>query len=243
MKRHRFCLFFLVFSLTIAGLTQQYTSDDTQIISRVHTNKKVLALTIDDGPNNKVTPDILAVLREKNVKVTFFVLGTNANDFPSIVAQEVADNHEIGAHTYSHASLPNLSQQKVDEEFNKAEEVIQSIAPKPNLFRPPGGAYNHQIIETARQKGYTVILWSVDPKDWSCPPAEKVIDRVVNEAKPGSIILLHDGQYPLPTPKALGTIIDRLRERGFEFVTVSELLQYNETRPALNLFNKRELVQ
>lgn len=98
------------------------------------------------------------------------------------------------------------------------------------MFRPPGGFYNHQVIETAHQKGYTVVLWSVDPRDWSCPPTAQVVETVVHNIKPGSIVLLHDGQYPLPTPQALGTIIDRLREQGYEFVTVSELLQYNEVR-------------
>lgn len=222
---------------TITGIAEKIITEDTQAISKVPTTHKVIALTIDDGPHSRVTPEILAILKEKQVRATFFVLGVNVEHTPEILAQEVADGHEIGTHTYSHPSLSKLSPKKVIEEFDKAENAILPIAPKPTLFRPPGGIYNSQILETARQRGYTVILWSIDPQDWNCPPKEKVIDEVLSNIKPGSIILLHDGQYPLPTPKALGAIIDGLRERGYTFVTVSELLQYQEVRHTFNCLN------
>lgn len=235
----KFCLIFCTVALLaiIAGVTEKHLSGDAQAISYVSTSQKVVALTLDDGPHFKVTPEILAVLKEKHVKATFFVLGENVAHFPKLLAQEVADGHEIGTHTYSHPSLTNLSPKKIAEEFDKAEKILLPVAPKPTLFRPPGGFYNSQVIETAHQRGYTVVLWSVDPRDWSCPPKEKVVAQVVGEVRPGSIILLHDGQYPLPTPQALGTIIDHLQESGYEFVTISELLQYNETRHSFNLFS------
>ena len=231
MRRYYSIFCAIVLLATIAGAAQKQVADSSQTISKIPTTQKVVALTIDDGPHNKVTPEILAILREKHVKATFFVLGVNAEHFPAILAQEVADGHEIGMHTYSHPSLPNLSPQKIAEEFDKAEQAIVKAAPKPALFRPPGGMYNAQVIETAHKKGYSVILWSIDPMDWSCPPADRIIEKVVSEIKTGSIILLHDGQYPLPTPKALGTLIDQLRDRGYEFATVSELLQYKELSP------------
>ena len=233
MKNYHFVFYVVVLLTAITGVVQEYAADSAQAISRIPTTQKVVALTIDDGPHNKVTPEILAILREKHIKATFFVLGINADHFPAIVAQEVADGHEIGTHTYSHPMLPNLSPQKVAEEFDKAEQAISKVAPKPTLFRPPGGIYNNKIVEAAHKRGYSVILWSIDPQDWSCPPTEQVINKVVKEIKPGSIILLHDGQYPLPTPKALGVIIDQLRAQGYEFVTVSELMQYNELRPSI----------
>jgi peptidoglycan/xylan/chitin deacetylase (PgdA/CDA1 family) len=96
----------------IVGVAEMYLSDDTHTISQVSTNQKVVALTIDDGPHYKVTPEILALLREKHVKATFFVLGVNAKQAPTILAQEVADGHEIGMHTYSHPILTTLSSQK-----------------------------------------------------------------------------------------------------------------------------------
>jgi polysaccharide deacetylase family sporulation protein PdaB len=209
---------------------EQHFAEDTLTVTHVPTSQKIIALTIDDGPNSKVTPEILNILKAKHVRATFFVLGENVEHYPKLLAQEVKDGHEIGIHTYSHPSLTKLGPQKIAEEMDKSEKAIAANAPKPTLFRPPGGFYNHQVIEAAHQKGYTVVLWSVDPKDWSCPPTSQVVERVLHDSKPGGIILLHDGQYPLPTPQALGTIIDRLREQGYEFVTVSELLQYNEVR-------------
>ncbi|WP_371361668.1 Peptidoglycan-N-acetylglucosamine deacetylase [Sporomusa rhizae] len=222
--------------LILAGVTENKLSEDAQTISSVPTTHKVVALTIDDGPHYKVTPEILAVLREKQVKVTFFVLGENAEQNPKLLAQEVNDGHEIGTHTYSHPKLPKLNANKLNEEFEKAEKAIATIAPKPTLFRPPGGFYNSQVLDIAHQKGYTVVLWSIDPRDWSCPPKEQVVKRVLKDVKPGSIVLLHDGQYPLPTPEALATIIDNLREQGYTFVTVSELLQYYEVRSSFHFF-------
>jgi peptidoglycan/xylan/chitin deacetylase (PgdA/CDA1 family) len=218
------------------GAAEIQLSEGTHTISQVSTSQKVVALTIDDGPHYKITPEILTILKEKQVKATFFVLGVNAKQSPAILAQEVADGHEIGMHTYSHPILTTLSHQRIIDEFDKAEKALAPIAPKPTLFRPPGGLYNSQVIEIAQQRGYTTILWSIDPQDWSRPPIERVVDKVVLDVSPGSIILLHDGQYPLPTAQAIGTIIDRLRKRGYEFVTISELLQYNEVRHSFHWF-------
>ncbi|SEO28000.1 polysaccharide deacetylase family protein [Propionispora vibrioides] len=237
MKRFHIMLYATFLLTVISGLTTNHLAND-QTISGVSTTDKVVALTIDDGPHYKVTPQILTILKEKQVRATFFVLGENVEHCPQIFAQEVADGHEIGTHTYSHKTLSKLSPQKLSEEFDKAEKVIRTTAPKPTLFRPPGGFYNSQVLALAHQKGYQVVLWSVDPQDWNRPPTQEVIDKVLKEVKPGSIILLHDGQYPLPTPQALGVIIDRLRERGYEFVTVSELLQHREMLPIFNMGRK-----
>jgi peptidoglycan/xylan/chitin deacetylase (PgdA/CDA1 family) len=189
---------------------------------------KVVALTIDDGPHYKTTPQMLAVLREKKVKLTLFILGESAQRHPELLAQAVADGHEIATHAYSHNSLAKMSQVEVGEELDKAEKVIGMVAPKPTLFRPPGGAYNDKVLIEARKRGYRTILWSIDPADWRRPSVDHVVDTVMNHIQPGSIVLLHDGQYPLPTPQAIGIIIDRLREQGYSIVTVSELLQYYE---------------
>jgi peptidoglycan-N-acetylglucosamine deacetylase len=237
MRKFRWMFCAITFLVAVTIVAEKYILEDAQIISKVSTTQKVVALTIDDGPHSRVTPEILAVLKEKQVRATFFVLGVNVEKSPGILAQEVAAGHEIGTHTYSHPSLSKLSPQKILEEFDKADNVILPIAPKPTLFRPPGGLYNSQVLEAAHQRGYTVILWSIDPRDWNCPPSEKIVDYVFSEVKPGSIVLLHDGQYPLPTPKALSAIIDGLRERGYDFVTVSELLQYNEVRHSFNFIS------
>ena len=200
-------------------------------ISNVPTSQKVVALTFDDGPLNITTPEILGILKEKNVKATFFVVGERVKRFPMLVRQEIEDGHEVGAHTYSHPNLTKLRSNQLEEELDKTEKEILTIAPKPTLFRPPGGSYNDTIIKLTRDKGYLTILWSIDTKDWRSPPVGDIVNSVLKNIKPGSIILLHDGKYPSCTPEAVEFIIDSLRSLGYEFVTVSELLQYYEIKP------------
>ena len=231
MVRYRF--FSVVFGMLLATavLAQGLLTENNKVIKKVPTTHKVVALTIDDGPHYKTTPKMLAVLREKNVKLTLFILGENAVSHPEILAQAVADGHEIATHAYSHNPLNKMNKTEIGEELDKAEKAITVVAPKPTLFRPPGGAYNDTVTTEAGRRGYTTILWSIDPGDWRRPSVEQVVNGVMNKIEPGSIVLLHDGQYPLPTPEAIGIIIDRLRSEGYSIVTVSELLQYYEVGP------------
>ena len=232
MKKRGQVFFAGVFGIMLSAaiVTQGILIDNDKVIKKVPTTHKVVALTIDDGPHYKTTPQMLAVLKEKKVKLTLFILGQNAAANPEILAAAVADGHEIATHAYSHNSLAKMSKEEIGEEFDKAEKVITAAAPKPVLFRPPGGAYNDNVLAEARKRGYTTILWSIDPGDWRRPSVSQVVDGVMNKVEPGSIVLLHEGQYPLPTPEAIGIIIDKLREQGYEIVTVSELLQYYEVR-------------
>lgn len=214
--------------LSIVVVAPNMIADHGKVIKKVPTTHKVVALTIDDGPHYKTTPQMLAVLKEKNVKLTLFILGENAKMHPEILAQAVADGHEIATHAYSHNLLVKMSSKEVGEELDQAEKAITVVAPKPILFRPPGGAYNDTVLAETRKRGYTTILWSVDPGDWRRPSVEQVVATVMKDVQPGSIVLLHDGQYPLPTPQAIGIIIDQLRQQGYSIVTVGELLQYYE---------------
>lgn len=205
--------------------------DTAPAVRKVPTSQKVVALTFDDGPLSITTPEILGVLKEKNVKATFFVVGERAKRFPELVQQEVTDGHEVGNHTYDHPKLTDLNGNQVGNELAKTEEEVAKVAPKLTLFRPPGGKYNNTILKIARERGYIIVLWSIDTYDWRSPPVGEIVNSVVKDVKPGSIILCHDGKYPSPTPEAIEFIIDDLRARGYEFVTVSELLQYYEAKP------------
>ncbi|WP_371361958.1 Peptidoglycan-N-acetylglucosamine deacetylase [Sporomusa rhizae] len=205
----------------------------SRIVTKVPTTKKVVALTFDDGPSLKTTEEILAILDEKKVKATFFVLGQNVELLPGVLAQEIEEGHEVGIHSYDHRILSKISKDDVKMEIEKSEKLIAKATVKPTLFRPPGGSYNKSVLSVVKDKGYTMILWSVDPHDWSKPSAKKIVDVVMSKIKPGSIILLHDLKYPSPTPEAVSIIIDRLKEQGYEFVTVSELLKYYEIQAAI----------
>jgi peptidoglycan/xylan/chitin deacetylase (PgdA/CDA1 family) len=203
---------------------------EVEIVKKVPTTHKVVALTIDDGPHYKTTPELLAVLRKKQVQATLFVLGENAARNPEMITQAVADGHEIANHAYSHKDLTKMTAAQCGEELDKTDQIIARITAKPTLFRPPGGLYNETVLAEARKRGYTTVLWSLDPHDWQRPSVDQVVTTVVQHIAPGSIVLLHDGQYPLPTAAALDILIDQLRSAGYEFVTLSQLLQYYEVR-------------
>lgn len=219
----------LAIFVTITALFAQKTEDvlwfKGKMITKIPTSHKVVALTFDDGPDYRTTPKILRILEEKNVQATFFVIGENVERCPTLLAAELKDGDEIGNHTFSHESLPGLSETGIARELDKAEKVITTVAPRPTLFRPPRGAYNKKVLTIALAKGYTVVLWSVDTQDWRRPPVSDIVNTVLREVQPGSIILLHDGKYPSPTPEALPIIIDQLKKEGYRIVTVSELLR------------------
>lgn len=221
--------------LVIAGIVSMVMAheaflDTAKVIKKVPTTHKVAALTFDDGPDPHTTLRLLAVLKAKQVKATFFVLGSQAENYRGLLAEIVANGHEVASHSYTHRFLNKLSHGEFAEEIEKAEKAIGAAAPKPTLIRPPGGGYNDRLVAELKQRGYTTVLWSIDPRDWSGQSANQIIDAVTRKIEPGSIVLLHEGACANFTPEAVAGIIDRLRERGYTLITVSELLQYYEIR-------------
>lgn len=230
-KKHRWIFSIAIFGLTaLAGVYHTAISESSIAVRFVPTTHKIIALTIDDGPHAQTTPKLLQVLREKQAKVTFFVLGANAAANKELVRQAAKEGHEIGSHAYSHNFLSKMPPAEYEAEMDQANQLIRELAHEPAVFRPPGGAWNDTIALAARMRGQTTILWSIDTGDWRRLSVGEVVQNVIKKAKPGSIVLLHDGQPALPTPEAVAIIIDKLREKGYEFVTVSELLQYYEVR-------------
>ena len=198
-----------------AKIGQSIAVEEVHIVRHIDTKDKVIALTFDDGPN---------------VKTTFFILGENAVEHPELVKQAASDGHEIASHSYTHRHLSKMGPKDCADELAKAESIISQCASKPRYFRPPGGLFNDNVLEEAKRHGYTTILWSVDPHDWQSPSVSEMIKRVEDNVKPGGIVLMHDGQPNLPTPKALGTIIEDLRAQGYSFVTIDELLRHEEVK-------------
>lgn len=218
------------FSSTKCGKISDYIyNDECDIIVANRNASKQIAITFDDGPSEKYTPEILDILREYNVKATFFVVGKNAESFPEIVKSEYNDGHEIGNHTYSHPQMKAITTNQADEEIKKTQEIIEKIIGKPpKLFRPPGGYLNNSIVDKITSNGCKTVLWSwrQDTRDWESPPVEKIVNTVLSNLKDGDIILFHDyNSHKSPTPEALKIIIPKLKERGYEFVTVSELVK------------------
>lgn len=230
MKRRAWGLFFAIGALAAMVASGHLLQDHEKALKKVPTSHKVIALTFDDGPHRDTTPALLAVLAAKDVRATFFVVGENIVRFPNLLNSVVAGGHEIANHTYDHRIANRISRDELFADLAKTEAAISAVAPKPTLFRPPGGGYNDQLVLDLKKHGYTTVLWSVDPRDWERSSAERTAGFVVKHAFPGAIVLLHEGLGAIHTPEAVGVIIDRLREQGYRFVTVSELMQYYEIR-------------
>lgn len=195
------------------------------VYSAVHVNGPYIAMTFDDGPHATLTPKLLDLLKERKIKATFFVIGKNAAEYPDILKRIAAEGHEIANHSWSHPDLAKMSQDTVRGELSKTQDAITNTVARPvTLMRPPYGA-----LQTSQKQwvhdtyGYRIILWDVDPLDWRRPGAAVVSERILKGAKPGSIILAHD-IHP-GTVEAMPGTLDQLIARGFQFVTVSDLIK------------------
>ena len=201
-----------------------------KVLYKGTTKEKLVALTFDDGPYPPYTEQILAVLKEKKVPATFFLVGENAKAHPDLVREEEAQGHLLGTHTYDHKDLLRLSGPDIRSELSAGVKIVEDITGKRPIFvRPPHGFKDFAVLEQVEALHLRAVNWSVLPKDWTKPGVDVIVHRVVYGVKPGSIVLLHDGDSPArkasrqQTVDALPTIIDQLREKGYIFVTVDKL--------------------
>ncbi|GAB6989131.1 polysaccharide deacetylase family protein [Paenibacillus pini] len=190
--------------------------------------KNMIALTFDDGPDPVDTPQILDLLKKYNAKSTFFVVGKQVDEHPEVARRQVAEGHELANHTYTHAYFTrNSSVASIRNEMEKTQQsIIKVTGQKSYLFRPPGGFYSDRMIDTCRKDGYLVVMWSwhQDTWDWNRPGVHKIVNKVLNNARSGDIVLMHDHvEGKSQTIEALKQILPELQKRGFRFVTVSEL--------------------
>lgn len=195
-------------------------------IYEVATDKKIVALTFDISWGNKTPMPVIEILKENDVKCTFFLSGPWVKQYPEIAKQIKSDGHEIGSHGYRHINLSNLSKTEIKEEVAKAHKNIKEVTGvDANLIRTPNGDYNDQVIEGVNEVNYQAIQWSVDSLDWMNPGVTTIIDRVSQRSHPGAIILMHASDTCKQTAEALPAVIKNLKEQGYEFVFVSELLK------------------
>ena len=204
-----------------------YPDNVDNIYVHRNTNEKIVALTFDDGPHPYKTDKILDVLKKYGVKATFFVIGENVEQCPDILKRISNEGHEIGNHTYDHKSIYKLQSDTLLDSVRKCEESIYRITgKKPILFRPPEGYLNDAIALSMYHAGYDVILWRVDTYDWKGRSATDIYKTVLNSAKCGDIILMHDYvSRSSHTAEALDMIIPALIDKGYKFVTVSQLIE------------------
>ncbi len=182
--------------------------------------KKKIALTFDDGPHPYYTEQMLDGLKERSVKVTFFVTGENVEKYPEIIERMAKEGHLIGNHTYHHTQLTKGNEENFKKEIIATNEIITSITGEDILYvRPPYGTWKKKFED---ELNMFAVLWTIDPLDWNSKDASRIVNKVISKAGENDIILMHD-QYKT-TITAAFQIIDKLTEEGYEFVTVDEIL-------------------
>ena len=186
---------------------------DSSIVFHSHVNgEDKIAITFDDGPHPRYTPQILSILEEYGVRATFFVVGENVEYYPDLVGRILAAGHEIGNHTYDHGRMPRQTVEQMKEEILRTEGAVYELSDyRTKVLRPPEGMLNDSVVEAARALDYRVVLWN--------------IEMILEQVQSGDIILMHDfiGRNS-PTPEALRLVLPELIRRGYRFVGVSELL-------------------
>jgi len=185
--------------------------------------KKMVALTFDATYGDNQTHRLLQILRNNNIKATFFLSGIWLINYPHLVRAIAAEGHEIGNHSYTHPHMPLIPLAQVNNQIIRTDALINNISGlSPYLFRPPYGEYNQAILNTLASLGYVTIMWTIDSLDWKSPGVDQITSRIVDNIEPGAIILMH--QSASQTAEALPQVILRLKGKGYNFGTVTQVL-------------------
>lgn len=212
---------------TIAPLTG---ATGLQVLWRARTDRKVVALTFDDGPGDELTPRLLDALREAHVRATFFVVGSRAHDRPDLVRTQARDGHEIANHSWSHPDLSALDYADVAWQLERTDQVLARLTgARPTVIRPPWGRINGALLQHAAQTGQRILLWDLrfhESEFDTAGNAGYVLDRL----RPGTVVLAHDAglRDRWIGIDAIPAVIAGARERGYEFVTASELFALHD---------------
>ena len=190
---------------------------------RLATDKRVVALTFDDGPDPVRTPALLDVLAEQQAPATFFLLGDAAEMHPSVVARIAREGHELGNHTYCHRYLPLARSRSVERELAATDRAIATAAGVvPKVARPPWGGRRPGTVRAFARLAKRLVTWDVNSDDWKGAPADALVARILERTRPGSIILMHEARdHGEVTIEAVRKLIPELRARGYQLVTVS----------------------
>lgn len=226
-----FCLCCLLSASVLMGNLSAVDADGQVIFRHGTVGKKTVALTFDDGPHPQYTEEILALLHRYGIRATFFFIGQNVEYYRSTARAVVAAGHEVGNHTYSHPIFGQTTTLQLAEEIEKTDRLLAEIGCESvSLFRPPQGLYGKELTDLLRNKSKKAVLWSIDTRDWDHRPSDAILQNIDENLRGGDIILFHDyvsGENT--TLPALKKLIPALLERGYRFVTVSELLDGEKT--------------
>ncbi|MDP2941316.1 MAG: polysaccharide deacetylase family protein [Candidatus Omnitrophota bacterium] len=204
-------------------------------IYRIGGTEKLVALTFDDGPSAEWTPKILDALARANIKATFFMIGEHIEQYPEVARRVAGEGHDIGNHTYDHHVLVYYTMEELEQELSKNELLIKEVTGgvSNRYFRPPKAWLTPGEKKKLKELGYRIILWTLNSKDWVSFDYRYTVKYLTRKAKPGDIILFHDGGAVFSseggdrsaTVKVIPLLAERLKEKGYRFVTISELLE------------------
>lgn len=211
-----------IFDITLVHINCdniEYSSKELVLIEK-YKNKKLLVLSFDDGPS-KYTSELLAILKEENVKANFFILGKNAINYPDILLQEKKDGHIIGIHSYEHVFFTKISNEDVLKQITTTSNIIYEITQEsPYYIRVPYGILNNNVNEIIESQELQSVLWNVDSLDWNYKNTQKIIEHVIYTTQGNDIILMHDTFST--SIEAVEKIIKYYKENEYEFVTLNE---------------------
>lgn len=215
-------IIFICAGIKVTNLNIPVFGDSKPIYEGVK-SKKIMAFTCNVAWGNEFIPKLLQILEEKNIKITFFIEGRWADKFPELLRLIESKGHEIGNHGYSHAHHAQLSIEQNIDEIKKAEESIEKIIGKKTiLFAPPSGEFSDNTVKAAKELDYKLIMWTIDTIDWKKPGVDYIVNKVIDNAGNGKIVLMHPTE---DTIRALPTIIENLENKGYKISTVSSILE------------------
>lgn len=210
-----------------ARLGPTYRAEALPELRGVPRNDKVVALTFDDGPRTPYTQRILEILRQHNLRATFFLVGKMVDTYPQLARDLVADGHELANHSYEHENMGKLTTIECEQDVLRCERaVLNATGLRVNLFRPPGGHYGPELKQALGNFGYSTVFWTSNITSFPGKAPDEIAERMAERVGSGGLLLLHNGQDQ--TVFVLPRLIDILKRRGFRLVTVSQLLE----RPA-----------
>jgi peptidoglycan/xylan/chitin deacetylase (PgdA/CDA1 family) len=190
-----------------------------------YTDEKKIALSFDDGPDLNITPKVLDILKANNIKGNFFFIGDRVQRFPSVVKRADAEGNLVLSHSFSHPDLTKMTEAEIQNQISKSETAIYNvIGKKPAIVRPPYGGVNNPVINIAKKNNFKLVLWSIDTLDWSQREKDNIIKNVIDNVRPGDIILMHSNDDKAATMQALPELIIKLKDKGYRFVDLGELL-------------------
>lgn len=206
------------------ALPQDVIKQDPVTVTAVNTSSPVVAMTFDDGPHPTLTPLLLDILKARDLRATFYLIGRRVVTWPDIVKRIADEGHEIGNHSWSHPNLAGHSNTSVLSQIDRTSDAIFKVTGRPPVtFRPPYGAFTQrQRVMLHNQRKLPTILWSVDPQDWRRPGSSVIASRILSHSRPGAIILTHDIQHG--TVRAMPRTLDGLTERGIKLGTMSQMM-------------------